>query len=228
MLATMRVRQLFDKFWRRAVAVALPPACVLCEEVLPYDEPVGMCPACYAKLPWWDKTGVLPPQLPKAVDGFAAPCLYEEPLRSAILRLKFEDGTALAAVLARLMRGHLPAGDDWLVVAVPMHRSALRARTYNQALLLAREVATARRWRLLVDGLVRVKPSDGQARRTRAQRLKLASSDFAASPQVAGRKVLLVDDIYTTGATARACALALKKIGAVRVEVVTLAFTAAG
>lgn len=223
----MRVWRLFDKFWRRVVAVALPPSCLLCEAVLPYDEPVGMCPSCYARLPWWDKTGVLPPRLPKALDGLAAPCLYAEPLRAALLRMKFQDGPHMAAVLAKLLLPHVPAGDDWLVVAVPMHAAALRRRTYNQALLLARQVARGRHLPVAVHGLRRVRPSDGQARRTRAQRLKLSSADFAASVCVQGLRVLLVDDIYTTGATARACAVALKKAGASHVQVLVVAYTPA-
>lgn len=114
------------------------------------------------------------------------------------------------------------------MVPVPMHASALRVRFYNQAALLAQELARLTGQRTDVTALTRVRPSDGQAKRTRAQRLQLSSADFVAHGRVSGRNILLVDDIYTTGATARACALALKKAGAARVHVFTLAYTAAG
>ncbi|MCP5404937.1 MAG: ComF family protein [Pseudomonadaceae bacterium] len=227
MLATMRVRALFDKAWRHLLGLALPPTCAACECALPAAEPVGLCPDCYAKLPWWDVTGVLPPELPKVVKCFGAPLLYDGLARELVLRLKFKDGTHLAPLLARLMLPKLPKGDDWLVVAVPMHRRAFGGRMFNQAVLLARAVARLRRLDFHVDALVRVKPSDGQAKRTRAQRLKLSSHDFVAKPLVRARRVLLVDDIYTTGATARACALALKRGGAAEVAVATVAFTPA-
>ena len=217
--------RLFDKAWRHVVGLMLPPSCPLCEAPLPAVEPVNLCHACYAKLPWWDKTGVLQPELPSGVDCFAAPCVYEGILREAILQLKFKDGTVLAGVLAKLLVPCVPAGAD-VLVPVPMHGRALRGRLYNQAALLAQ--ALAGRVGIVADvtALVRVKPSDGQASRTRAQRLELASTDFVASARVVGKHVVLVDDIYTTGATARACALALKKAGAARVTVVTLAYTA--
>lgn len=224
----MSPMRLIDKAWRHAVAALMPPTCIVCEAHLPATEPVGLCPGCYAKLPWWDKSGVLAPELPKAVDGFAAPCLYEGVLREAILRLKFRDGTSLAPTLAKLIAPLVPK-DAEVLVPVPMHRSALRRRMYNQAALLARALGRMRKLPVEMRALVRVKASDGQAQRTRAQRLKLSSGDFKADPKrVKGRHVVLVDDIYTTGATARACALALKAAGAARVTVVTLAYTPEG
>ena len=224
----MSLMRWIDKALRHALAAVLPPACVACDEHLPAAEPVGFCPSCYAKLPWWDKTGVLPPELPAAVDGFAAPCLYQGVLREAILRLKFKDGTGVARILAKLAAPLVP-GDAELLVPVPMHRRALRRRMYNHAALLAAAMGRLRKVPVGLRALVRVRPSDGQAQRTRAQRLKLSSADFRAeAAKVAGKHVVLVDDIYTTGATARACALALKAAGAAKVSVVTLAYTPEG
>lgn len=222
----MNVWTWFGKLAHAAMGLVLPPACAVCESPLPVGEPLGLCVGCFGRLPRWDKSGVLPPQLPKVIDAFAAPCLYEGVMRDAILRMKFQDGTHLAPVLAKLLVPLVPEGAAMLV-PVPMHRKALRGRLYNQAALVAQALALKVGIPADVTALVRVKPSDGQAKRTRAQRLKLASSDFAASAKVAGKHVVLVDDIYTTGATAKACALALKKAGAVRVDVLTLAYTAA-
>lgn len=223
----MRLTEVFDKTWKHVVALVLPPTCLGCGGALGATEPVGLCADCYAKLPWWDKTGVLPPQLPVAVDEFRAPCLYDGVLREAILKLKFEDGTAVADVLSRIMAPLVPDDESALLVPVPMHPSALRKRLYNHAALLAQGLGRIHYLPVDVTALKRIRPSDGQAKRTRAQRLKLSSADFAADgARVAGRHIVLVDDIFTTGATARACAMALKKAGAARVTVLTLAYTA--
>jgi ComF family protein len=204
----------------------LPPACVACNARLPAGEPVGFCPNCYAKLPWWDKTGVMVPPLPVAVAGFAAPLLYEGNVREVILRWKFHDRPDVTMALARLMADKMPAG-EWLIVPVPLHAKKLRARTYNHAALLAQ--ALGKITRLPVDVLSLRKVRDGklQAVKTRAQRLKLSGTDFACA-DMGGRQVVLVDDIFTTGATARACALALRRAGAVNVQVRTLCYTAPG
>lgn len=223
----MQLIGMFDKAWRHLVALVLPPTCLACSAPLAVTEPVGLCADCYAKLPWWDKTGVLPPKLPQAVDEFRAPCLYDGVLREAILKLKFQDGTAIADVLARILAPLVPDDREALLVPVPMHPSALRRRLYNHAALLAQGLGRIHYLPVDVTALKRVKASDGQAQRTRAQRLKLSSNDFDADEaRVRGRHVVLVDDIFTTGATARACAIALKKAGAERVTVLTLAYTA--
>ncbi|MFZ2586892.1 MAG: ComF family protein [Alphaproteobacteria bacterium] len=224
MVHTMRLTRSFDKLGRTLVGLLLPPHCPVCEAVLPLSEPMNLCPVCYGRLPWWDKTGVLPPQLPKAIDTFDAPCVYEGMVRDAILRMKFQDTPALAGVLAKLLLPVIPSNAT-VLVPVPMHGRALRGRLYNQAALLAQAVGKLKGIPADVTALVRINPSDGQARRTRAQRLKLSSTDFVAHPRLADQHVVLVDDIYTTGATAKACALALRKAGVASVHVRTLAYT---
>jgi ComF family protein len=204
----------------------LPPACVACNARLPPGEPVGFCPTCYAKLPWWDKTGVLPPQLPVAVAGFAAPLLYEGKVREVILHWKFHDRPDVTGALAKLMAEKMPEG-EWLVVPVPVHPKKLRQCTYNHAALLAQAVGRIKGLPVDVLSLRKVKDGKLQAAKTRAQRLKLSGNDFKCA-DLTGRQVVLVDDIFTTGATARACALALRRAGAVNVQVRTLCYTAPG
>lgn len=208
-----------------ALGVLLPPTCFACHGRLPATEPVGICANCYGKLPWWNTVQVLPPKLAPAVSSFAAPCLYEGNLREMILRLKFHDTPQMARPLARLLLPVLPKDQGLLVIAVPSHPKRLRERLYNHAALLADELAKLKGYATLPTALVRLKPSSPQNSKTRAQRLKLSGNDFKASEKVKGKHVLLVDDIFTTGATARACALALRKAGASRVSVVTLAYT---
>jgi ComF family protein len=217
---------MFFEGLKRIVGWFLPPACVACNARLPASEPVGFCPNCYAKLPWWDKTGVLPPQLPAAVAGFAAPLLYEGVLREVILRWKFHDRPEVTQALARLMAEKMPEG-NWLLVPVPLHVKKLRKRTYNHAALLAQALGRIKGLPVDVLSLRKVRDGKLQAAKTRAQRLKLSGTDFECA-NMDGRQVVLVDDIFTTGATARACALALRRAGAVNVQVRTLCYTAPG
>lgn len=205
----------------------MPPTCVGCGCRLPAGEPVGWCPACFAALPWWDKSRILPPELPDAVSKLDAPWLYDGLAREVILRLKFADGTALAPILAKALRG-VEIPDGAVIVPVPMHASRLRERMFNQAALLAWEMGKLWHRDVMVDGLVRLTRTDGQARKVRSERLRLAGTDFKASTAVEGKTVVLVDDIFTTGSTAKACALALRRAGAADVRVVTLAYTPPG
>ncbi|HEX2859450.1 MAG TPA: phosphoribosyltransferase family protein [Alphaproteobacteria bacterium] len=211
---------------KRAFGAILPPACVACHARLPAAEPVAFCPDCYAKLPWWDKTGVLPPQLPAGVSGFAAPFLYEGLLREVILQWKFADHPQYSAALARLMVDRLPK--EGLLVPVPLHPKKLRVRTYNHAALLVQALGKMSGLEVDVLSLRKVRDGGFQAAKTRAQRQKLSGADFVALPAVAGEHVILVDDIFTTGATVRACALALRRAGAASVVVRTLCYTAPG
>jgi ComF family protein len=116
-------------------------------------------------------------------------------------------------------------GPDVLLVPVPLHRWRLWGRGFNQAALLARGLAKAGHGVLLVDGLERVRatrPSVGLDRAGRAENVKGAFRvrDIEA---VQGRRVVLVDDVLTTGATASACAKVLRKAGAAAVDVLTWA-----
>jgi ComF family protein len=154
-----------------------------------------------------------------------APLRYTGAVAQAIQRLKFEDAAWVARPLASLIRPLVAAlrGSVDVVVPVPLHVARLRARGYNQAALLARHAA---RRLVPVDhgALTRPRDTPAQRRLTRAQRLENLRGAFEAQPRrVHGRRILLVDDVLTTGATAAACALALRCAGAPEIHVLTLA-----
>jgi ComF family protein len=155
--------------------------------------------------------------------------VHDHSLRLAIHALKFKGRTHLAGPLGRLLfdtyRQHWPSGDIDLVAPVPLHRKRLRRRGFNQAYLLMRPwqlpVATA----AVRDLLTRTRDTASQSGLNRRQRRGNIKNAFCMTRpgQAAGKRVLLVDDVLTTGATAEACAGALMRDGALRVDVLTLA-----
>jgi ComF family protein len=202
-----------------------------------------MCPACLAAWdfiapPFCDRCGA-----PAAAPGTCPLCaahppeflrnrallVYDDIVKSVIYKFKYGDrpgyARGLAALLARRM-GDAFAGVDFLAPA-PMHRQKLRRRGYNQAALLARAVGRATGLPVLPDALVRLRDTQAQAGLTRSARENNTRGAFKANPQypLAGKTVLLVDDIYTTGSTLRACAQALGVFPGVKVSCVTLALT---
>jgi len=130
----------------------------------------------------------------------------------------------VADALGALLAEHYPFGPEALLVPVPLHPKRLRARGFNQALLLARALGRRRGLPVAPRVLVRTRATLAQAGLSAAARRRNLRAAFAVrSPaRVARRLVVLVDDVLTTGATADACARALLNGGAARVEVYTV------
>lgn len=152
---------------------------------------------------------------------------YNEAARRMILPFKYGDRTEAAPNLARLM---LRAGTDLLpavdlLVPVPLHRKRLRQRRYNQASLLAVALARLTGKKPALEALRRIRPTvklEGLDANARREELK-ASIVPASGVLLAGKHILLIDDVMTTGTTAQHCALALQQGGAKRVDVLTIA-----
>ena len=150
------------------------------------------------------------------IDGAAYGYFYGGPAGGLVRNLKYRGVSRLAEPMGRQMvralEGLQPAHID-CVTPVPMHVRRVRKRGVNQALLLAREVADGLQLPL-EEALVRTRNTLQQARLDEAKRLHNLDGAFAVAGNVAGKHVLLVDDVCTTGATANACAEALLKEGA--------------
>ena len=128
-------------------------------------------------------------------------------------------GTCMAQEFARYEE---LSGVDW-VMPVPLHPKKLRARGYNQSQLLAQAFCRNSGLVLHTSGLIRRVDTRSQAQLNRKERLQNMADAFEAGPEVKGKRILLIDDVATTGATLEGCALALKRAGARQVMAFTLA-----
>lgn len=197
------------------LAIPGEPACVLCQRPMGADSTEGVtCAPCLAQ--------------PPRHDGIAAATLYTDASRDLVLAFKHGRRIGLARLLGRLIAAKLAGLEgEWLVVPVPLHRWRLWRRGFNQAALLGRELAKARGSALVVDGLIRRKRTPTLGGMGKTARARALSGAIAANPRrigvIKGAKVLLVDDVLTSGATTNACIAALKRAGAEQVVVACFA-----
>jgi ComF family protein len=195
----------------RSLAFLGEPCCVRCG--LPFEFAGGgeaQCGRCLAEPPPFDRL--------RAAVG------YGDVSRQVALKLKYSGRPGLAETLAHFMLRHLrPEEGERLLVPVPLHRWRIWKRGYNQAALIASALSRRTGLPVELDLLTRTRatpPLKGLGRRERALAVR---GSFKVRPgardRLAGRRVLLVDDVYTSGATAAACARALKRGGAASVDV---------
>lgn len=190
-----------------------PSRCAACDA--PARELAVFCPTCAALVERGGERG--------------APFVYGGPMARAITRFKYGPVPELARPLGELLAGAARAAgfaDLNAVVPVPLHPTRLFERGFNQAALLARPVARALGVPLRARALERTRPTGNQAELDRAARSQNVAGAFRARARV-GARVLLVDDVRTTGATQNACAGALRDAGCRSVEWLVLAIAPA-
>ncbi len=226
------------------VDLVFPPRCPLCGEGL--SAQLGLCAGCWNDLvipgepccslcqrPFSDIVpdgAICAPCLaePPRHSGLVAATLYNDASRRLVLAFKHGHRIALAPLLARLMSAKIgQLGSDWLIVPVPLHRWRLWRRGFNQSALLAREIARAKGANLLVDALVRRKATPTLGGLGRKARSRALSGAITVNPRqsahLRGAKILLIDDVLTSGATSGACISALKRAGAEKVMIACFA-----
>jgi competence protein ComFC len=190
-----------------------PPICRLCGKPRDRYFSQDLCEDCAG--------GDIPFDLSRSV------AIYGGVMKEAIHKFKFDGRKALAPRLGRFLAtylrdGDIPANDIDVIVPVPLSAKREKQRGYNQSKLLAEEIRRVYPIPLDDSSLKKIKDVTPQFELSRKERLKNVRGAFRSSPMT-GKKVLLIDDIYTTGATVREASLALKTAGAKNVYALTLA-----
>ena len=236
----------FDRFKRFSLNLLdffLPRLCLFCGGVVAESAAVAVCGDCEGTIEWVESPvcpccGLIfpvrggedrlcgacrtePPPFTRA----RAAAVYEGPVAKAVTRFKFGRQMAYLPVMQHWLQ--IPrcaelAADADLLVPVPLHPRRLRHRGFNQALLLAGAFPEAK---VSLEALARVRHTPPQVGLNPKERRDNVHQAFAVArtEEVKGKNVLLVDDLYTTGATVRECARVLRRAGAARVEVLTVA-----
>lgn len=244
--AGLLARQALNGAGRRVLDAILPPLCLRCRA--PVGEPQSVCGACWNGIrfltaPWCEQCGIPFPHAlgasvrcgmclarPRLFERLRSAIAYDDGSRELILGFKHADRLELCPLLVRWMqavaRSEIAAAD--IVVPVPLHWRRLVMRKYNQAGLLAHGLVRGTPAQVRADVLVRHRATESQGAMVSARaRLKNVAHVFrvpeATRPAVAGKRVVIVDDVLTTGATVTACSKALLRAGAQSVSIVTLA-----
>jgi ComF family protein len=234
---------MMGKVVKALLDLLFPPLCIGCRGAV---GDAGFCAACWSAITFLEGPGCVCCGLPFAValdgDTLCAACLvqkpafdtaraimaYDENSRGAILALKHADRLDLvpgfSRWLSRTGRGLLEDSD--MLVPVPLHPFRLWRRRYNQSAELARRLAGE--WKQAYEPLALVRSrataSQGAMAGVKSRRRNVLGAFRVPDPaKVKGKRVLLLDDVLTTGATAEACARALKRAGAAKVHVLVLA-----
>jgi ComF family protein len=253
MSGTFEIRPRSGKFARSArhagrvtLDFLYPPLCLVCRA--PVGEPRALCAACWSKVTFFDDPICtccgLPFEIDPGTDSLCASCLagppafdraraamaYDDASKGAILALKRADRLEFAQLFALWLRraGQQLLEEADVIVPVPLHRWRLWTRRYNQSAILARHLSrmTGKAFDPFALMRTRATPSQGQmpSAKARARNVRGAFKVPAGkAPGLSGRTVLLVDDVLTTGATIEACARSLKRAGAEKVLVLTIA-----
>ena len=216
--------------------LALPPRCPGCGTIT--SEPQSFCPDCWRSVEWLGDSGCRSCGLileateleicaaclakPPIIARSRAAVAYGETSRTLPLRLKYSRKIALAKTMARYMRPLVDWSDEPVLIPVPLHRRRLWTRGFNQAALIAAALAQGSLARIDPLALRRRKPTAALKGMSPAQRRREVAGAFQVVDvrAVEGRKVILVDDVLTTGSTANACAKALRRAGASRIELI--------
>ena len=225
--------------WKRIGDLLYPETCVVCHRIPDGADDEKMCSECRKKIPFIEEPRCKRCSKPLAdmeselcgdceghtfyVERGAALYPYNEWMQKAVRNIKYQGELAGCSYFGKQMaeryRSWLEQISPEVIVPVPIHEKKMRFRGFNQAALLAKEVGERLEIPVEENYLIRTENTSPQKGLGRTERMRNLQSGFQVHDEVSGRyhRILLVDDIYTTGATLEACARALKKAGTERI-----------
>jgi ComF family protein len=233
------------KFFKKITELLFPNQCLYCNHLIGQEG--AFCNSCWQKLQFITdpKCNICshPFEFQITDNLTCAKCLNNKPSYDKVITLfrynqiikkvigdfKYYDNTFLSKKLAQnLINKHSPELSEIdLIIAIPLHKKRLRKRKFNQAILIGKEVSKVLNKRFINDLLLRIKNTTAQAGLRKKQREKNLQGAFALNKKyqemIKSKKILLVDDVMTTGTTLENCAKILKKFGAKEVTVLVIA-----
>jgi ComF family protein len=229
------------------VDIIFPPRCLTCDFILDHHENLPVCPSCFSKIKFITSPICICCGIPftgaDESDHLCGDCIiskpafsiaravghYEATLLDTIHNFKYRGKIAIGKILGQLMAEYeYPAfniSDFTLIMPVPLHSKRLRERGFNQSVILAKEIAG--RHHIPLDFLtlkryIYTEPQVNLGKKERESNVR-GAFDVKGQEKTLNRKIILVDDVYTTGSTVEECARILMKKGATSVAVLTLA-----
>ncbi len=238
----MDVKRIFNK----GLDLIFPPKCIFCGQIMRIGTTFEMCTDCSANLPWITANACVKCGKPTGLNENKMLCsdcknaghlyargtsvfAYTGMVKKALQRMKFEGRKRYAIVFGFLMAQQLKKMKNWPIINIvaytPLHKKRYAKRGFNQAKLLANEIAKHLKYTLAEDILYKVKNTPSQSSLARGQRQQNLYNAFRLNTKidVKDKNILLVDDIYTTGTTVNECTRYLKAAGAKGVYVITVA-----
>ncbi len=236
----------FKRIVNKIISLIYPPKCIFCNSIMPIGTDIEICNYCYGKIKFIKgKTCIICGQeLDKRTlnnkcfdcrrsnyyfEHNISPCRYNSNIRQAIINLKFFGKKRYAKTLGQLMIKKLKENTEMpiinIVTYVPLNNKKKIERGFNQAQLLAKELAGYTNCKTAKNLLIKTKATLPQEKLNKHQRLKNIKGVFKVKDKniIKDKVILLVDDVYTTGATVNECAKVLKTAGACKVYVITVA-----
>ncbi len=232
--------------WADIISVFLPPRCIKCGTILSQDD--GLCPDCFNEInfisaPYCQKCGQPFEAAPSSSKMLCVSCLqkvktpfrlsrsavhYDDSSKPLLLSFKFHDRTDNAKTLAKWL--NLAGQDIWkegvdLIVPIPLHYTRLMKRRYNQSGLLAAELGKMTGLPVDYTAVARHKKTRPQVEFSGHERIKNVKGVFSVKhpEKIKGKRIVLIDDVMTTGSTLKECALAMLSAGAKSVDALTVA-----
>ena len=230
----MKFQGAFFGFGKALLDFIYPPTCVVCRSVVENGSPI--CRQCFSNLKPYDNAEDLEnlwiarhKTNPVYLDGFLAGFYFEPNLKNLMHLLKYQKekrlGTFFGKWLADRYSDQLREWNiDW-IVPVPLHARKRRKRGYNQSELIARGLATENNFKIAYNVLRRTRNTPTNTGLPAPKRIENVSGAFVVNPKInpAAKRILLIDDVITTGSTLNACAEPLKKAGAAAVFALAIA-----